>query len=306
MEPRTTVEVQCPRCGSSRRARARQYVNAREDPKGRKDLLAGRLNIFRCRSCSFADSLPLDVFYIDPEKEFCARYAPQWRTEEDGFLDGLDSRGQPAGFPGVSGSDSPAYLGDVHLVLSLSELARYVIFRERLWQRRAPSGPGLVTCFCCDRSIEHGERYYCVSRIVRERGDGCQQEDRILDSTASLQVCADCRRAAERQPVAFPFAPLPLLNLEQEGFRRFARERGVWASLRAQDQPRDNACSLCHADIARGQQYVTVEIGEETSGPEGVEILQVHARLAAICGRCSEQYMVWLSMQEDASQEEHR
>ena len=24
------------------------------------------------------------------------------------------------------------------------------------------------------------------------------------------------------------------------------------------------------------------------------------------CGRCSEQYMVWLSMQEDASQEEHR
>ncbi len=303
MEQKTVVEVQCPRCGSSGRTRARQYIDVRADPRGRKDLLAGKLNMFRCRTCSFTDSLPVDVFYLDIEKEFCVQYAPHWRTEQDEFLDGLNESGQPGSFPGASGSDAPPYLRHVHLVLSMSELAAYVIFRERLWKRRAAASPGLVTCFSCDRSIEHGEHYFCVSRIVRERGSGGQAEDRVLDSTASLQVCTDCRRAAEKHPIAFSFAPLPLLNLEQEGFRRFARERGDWASLRAPDQPQDSTCSLCHTDIGGGESYIAVELSEETSGPEGVETLQVHAHMATLCGGCSEQYMVWLSMQDDAGQE---
>ncbi len=303
MEQKTIVEVECPRCGSSGRARARRYIDARADPKGRKDLLSGKLNLFRCRKCGFSDNLPVDVFYDDHEKGFCAQYAPRWRTEEEAFLDALDDRGQPDFLgPGV-GRDAPAHLRDVHLVLSMDELAAYVAFRERLWQRRAaPAGSGLVTCFCCDRSIELGERYYCVSRIVRERGDRDQASDRILDSTASLQVCTDCRRSAGTQPVTFGYAPLPLLRLEQEGFRRFARERGNWASLRAPEALGDSDCTLCHGRIGRGERYVTIELSEETSCREGVETLQVHARLADLCSRCSEQYLVWLSMQEDADQ----
>ena len=305
MEQKTIVEVECPRCGSSGRARARRYIDARADPKGRRDLLSGKLNLFRCRSCSFTDNLPVDVVYNDPEKGFCAQYAPRWRTEEEAFLDGLDDRAQPAFFKPGAGHDAPAYLRDVHLVLTMGELAAYVVFRERLWKRRAaPAGSGLVTCFSCDRSIDLGEHYYCVSRMVRERGDRDQASDRTLDSTASLQVCTDCRKSAETQPVTFGYAPLPLLRLEQEGFRRFARERGNWASLRAPDAPWHNTCSLCHGRIGLGERYVTIELSEETSCQEGVETLQVHARLADLCSRCSEQYLVWLSMQEDTDQED--
>ena len=303
MEQKTVVEVECPRCGSSGRARARRYIDARADPRGRKDLLAGKLNLFRCRKCGFSDNLPVDVFYDDHEKGFCAQYAPRWRTEEEAFLDALDDRGQPALLGPGAGQDAPAYLRDVHLVLSMDELAAYVAFRERLWQRRAATaGSGLVTCFCCDRSIELGEHYYCVSRIVRERGGGDQAADRTQDSTASLQVCADCRKTAETRPITFGYAPLPLLRLEQEGFRRFARERGRWASLRAAEAPWDNTCSLCHTRIGHGERYVTIELSEETSCREGVETLQVHARLADLCRQCSEQYLVWLTMQEEADQ----
>lgn len=296
MEQKTIVEVECPRCGSSGRARIKQYIDARADPEGRKDLLAGQLNIHRCRACGFTDALPAEVFYHDPEKQFCIRYAPRWMTENEEFLDRLDDRAQPACPEGASTADAPAYLRDVHLVLSMDELASYVTLRERLWNRRAAADPGRVTCFCCDRSIEHGEHYYVVSRVLQEKGDRNRPEDRILDSTASLQVCADCRRKAGKQTVTFDHAPLPLLKLEREGFRRFAAERGGWASLRGPDAPRDSTCRLCHTAIDHGEQYITIELSEETSCPEGVQTLQVHALLATLCDRCAEQYMVWLQM----------
>jgi hypothetical protein len=304
MEQKTVVEVECPKCGSSGKARIKQFIDAQADPKGRKDLLAGKLNVYRCRSCSFTDSLPADVFYHDPEKGFCVQYAPRWRTEEDEFLDGLDDRAQPAFLGSGCGSDAPAYLRDVHLVLSMNELASYVVFRERLWKRRASVDHGLVTCFSCDRSIEHAEHYYCVSRAVRERSGQDQHEDRILDSTSSLQVCADCRKKAETKPITFDYAPMPLLNLERDGFRRFARERGNWASLRQPEAPRGDSCGLCRSGIGQGDRYVTIELSEEISSPEGVETLEVHALLATVCGRCSEQYMVWLSLAECADQQE--
>ena len=294
METKTEVEVECPRCGSSGKARIKQFIDAQADPKGRKDLLAGKLNVYRCRSCSFTDSLPADVFYHDPEKGFCVQYAPRWRTEENEFLDRLDERAQPVFLEGSSGGDAPAYLSDVHLVLSMNELASYVIFRERLWRRRASVDHGLVTCFSCDRSIDHGEHYYCVSRILRERGDQ-GPEDKILDGTASLQVCKDCRKKAENQPIAFCNAPMPLLNLEREGFRRFARQRCSWASMRnPDDMPQDDCCSLCQTGIGQGEKYVTIELSEEISSPECVETFEVHTLLATVCGKCSEQYMVWL------------
>ncbi len=287
MEQRTLVEI--------------EYVNAREDPKGRKDLLAGKLNLFRCRGCGYSNALPVDVLYDDPGKGFCAQYVPHWRAAEDDFLDSLDDRARPALLESGSAPDAPEYFHDVHLVLSMNELAAYVALREKLWERRASAaGSGLATCFCCDRSIELGERYYCVSRLVKERGAAGPARDRVLDSTASLQVCADCRRSAETQPIAFGYAPMPLLRLEQEGFRRFARERGNWASLRAPDAPWDGTCSLCRAAIGRGQRYVTIELSEETSCREGVETLQVHAQLAHLCHRCSEQYMVWLHLDDCA------
>ncbi len=127
--------MSAPAAAAPARPGSRQFIDAQADPKGRKDLLAGKLNVYRCRSCSFTDSLPADVFYHDPEKGFCVQYAPRWRTEEDEFLDRLDERAQPAFLEGSSGGDAPAYLRDVHLVLSMNELASYVIFRERLWKR---------------------------------------------------------------------------------------------------------------------------------------------------------------------------
>ena len=81
MEPRTLVEIECPQCGSSAKARARQYINVQANPRGRKDLLAGKLNLYRCRGCGYSNALPVDVFYHDAEKEFCVQYVPQWLAE---------------------------------------------------------------------------------------------------------------------------------------------------------------------------------------------------------------------------------
>ena len=156
MEQKTVVEVECPRCGRSGKARIRQFIDAQAHPRGRKDLLAGKLNLYECRGCSFSDNLPAEVFYHDPEKGFCVQYVPRWRIEEDEFLDRLDERARPVYLDAGSGGDAPGYLRDVHVVLSISEMANYVVFRERLWKRRVSVDRGRVTCFSCDRSIDHG------------------------------------------------------------------------------------------------------------------------------------------------------
>ncbi|MDM8000143.1 MAG: CpXC domain-containing protein [Dehalococcoidia bacterium] len=303
MEQKTVVEIECPKCGSSGKASVKVFIDAQSDPRGRKNLLAGKLNRYRCRGCGFTDSVPAGVIYHDPEKRFCVQYVPRWLTEQDEFLDQLDEAARPVIFEDESWGGIPAYLRDVHVVLSLSELANYVVFRERLWKRRVSSVQGLVVCFCCDRSIEHGERYFCVSRVVRERGSGRLQEDRIVDSTASLQVCADCRKKAGSGPVSFSYAPLPLLHLEQEGFRRFAAQHGNWESLRRQDSPCGDACTLCGTAPAPGRKYVTIELSEETYSPEGAQTIAVHAELATLCGPCSERYLVWLSLEDDSGQQ---
>ncbi len=60
------------------------------------------------------------------------------------------------------------------------------------------------------------------------------------------------------------------------------------------EMTQDDCCSLCQTGIGQGEKYVTIELSEETSSPGCVETFEVHALLATVCGKCADQYMVWL------------
>ena len=285
--------IECPRCGRSGKVRTRSFVDTRVDPRAKRDILTGRLNRFRCFECGFENHVPMEVFYHDPEKEFCVQYIPLKRARDNRFLDSLTADARPELNLGTPEEIMPAYFSNIHLVFDMEELARYVIFRDWLARRKDGIRKGRLVCFSCNQTIEDGARCFCVSRVRCDRG-GSRPEDKIVEATASLQVCLDCRMKAAIEDIRWVDPPLPLLNLEKDGFRRFAREDRSTCQGSDQSIPECHACTLCRAPIGIGDRYTRIELSEEIHGDRKVKTLAVHALLADVCEKCAGQYMVWL------------
>lgn len=148
-----------------------------------------------------------------------------------------------------------------------------------------------IGCFSCNRAVDWGEHYICISRLRRiksKRGD-----DEIVNAMASLQVCGYCTAKALLGNITFN-KEVPLLELEIAGFYWFARR------LDGSAEPWDlvtgeNQCTLCKSLIRGGDYYTEINVTEEISEQEApIEVISgSEYRLAVICESCAGKHMVW-------------
>lgn len=286
-------EIECPRCGYRSTMIVWHTINAQLNPEAKKDLLEGKINLFQCDKCDFSAHLTTALLYHDMEKEFLAQYFPFGRTENSLFLSQFTEYGKFVTEVSLE-KDAPEHFKNVHYVFSMGELVRYVTFRDRLAQRKASIRQGHIACFSCGNSVENDEYYYCVSRLREIKTDADEEnKDQIVEAMSSLQICATCMTRAATEEIEFTELQLPLLNLEKQGFYRYAK----WHAGKAVEwepivKGRDS-CSLCHAAIGAGDIYTRVQIGEEMEHAKGVAAEKAHT-LAILCESCAQTYLVWL------------
>lgn len=120
-------------------------LNVQMDPEAKKELLRGKINLFHCNSCSFEAYVPVGLLYNDMRKEFLVQlYTLPIKDDNDFFEMFTDDaqlksvRDMP---PSISNLVSP-YFKNVHIVLAMDELIRYVTFRDRLAEYKARTKDG--------------------------------------------------------------------------------------------------------------------------------------------------------------------
>lgn len=129
------TDVQCPTCGHSQSVTVWHSLNADIDPEAREELLAGRINVFQCERCDCQVTLTVSLLYNDMTRQFMAQYHPFDALEDPEFFRDYNTRGESVA--AVEGSKLIAgggmdYMVRVHVVFLMSELIRYIVFRERL------------------------------------------------------------------------------------------------------------------------------------------------------------------------------
>jgi len=287
-----TIKVMCSGCGRKSDEEAWFILNVQENPEAKKELLEGSLNLFRCK-CGCQEFFAVDLLYIDEEKGFCVQLVPFEYLDRDAVLDSFDKNGKFWGWRNLRASLREP-LEEVHIVFAMDELARYVVFRDKLAERHKGAKGYSLICFACGRPIRSGERYFCISRIQQVKGDADENEDTIIDAWASLQVCAECKTQAATQDIAFLFLPLiPVLSLEKKAISRYARRRAAAGNEWKPVKNGRDSCSLCQTPIAVGDNYTRVELAEEAENTEGVIHMEEGYTLAILCEKCVKKYVEW-------------
>lgn len=113
-----------------------QSLNAQVSPDAKDELFAGNINVFRCASCGLEASLAASFMYHDMELGFVAQYFPFDLVEQND--DSIFRSYNPDGTMKLDLPFNPvlqeksAYLLKPHIVFSMDELIRYVIYRDKL------------------------------------------------------------------------------------------------------------------------------------------------------------------------------
>ena len=126
-------DVACAKCGHSQSIVIWQSLNASLDPDARADLLAGRINSFQCNSCGSTGILQVPLLYIDIPRVLIAWYHPPELLDHDSLSDAFDIYGSP--HVHLLPLDYKGFIPHIHVVFDMGELVRYVLFRERLYER---------------------------------------------------------------------------------------------------------------------------------------------------------------------------
>lgn len=263
------------------------------NPEAKQRLLDGEINLFRCQYCDSEYVISTSLLYHDVENKYCAQFVPFSVAKDTKFLDHLNPGAEMSLDLGSPKDQIPDCFKRVHLVFSMDELVRYVFFRESLAQRRASIKRGKVACFSCGDSVKDGETYFCVSRLHKIKTYANKEKnDETTKIVSSLQMCNGCLARATTEKLVLCYLPLPILNLEKEGFYRFARWQAN-KSIGWKQMEGRHSCSLCEASIKAGDKYTLIEISEEVQIGEAVKVRETYF-LATICEICSQEYAVWL------------
>lgn len=134
--------VACPGCGKQAIARIHSTLNVTLDPKLREDLFNFRINLFQCPSCRKEAILAGPLLYHDMNRQFAIQFYPASYVDEEEFYDRFD--GDPLtrndDLALVSTDKMPRHLYSPQIVFDIDELRRYIVFRERLYERRRAQG----------------------------------------------------------------------------------------------------------------------------------------------------------------------
>lgn len=68
--------VRCPKCGQMSDITVWNSITVKDSPDLKEDLLKGKINIFRCPSCSQAGLMPTPMLYHDEEKRLMISFSP--------------------------------------------------------------------------------------------------------------------------------------------------------------------------------------------------------------------------------------
>ncbi len=135
MSIKQTMEIECPKCGINKEVVVWKSINVQLNPEAKKELLEAKTNLFHCGICSFEQIVPVVLLYHDMEKEFCVQFFPFNSLDDKRFLENFTDDGK-SDLRRTGEEDPPDYFRNTHIVFSMDELVRYVIFRDRLAERR--------------------------------------------------------------------------------------------------------------------------------------------------------------------------
>ena len=137
MSSHERLEVECPSCQEKQDIIIWKSINVTRDPEMKEKLVTGRINYFTCGSCNFGGFIAAPLIYDDMEKKICVNYVPVEYLEEEEYLklsftpDGGIQLDVPKDTAHIADTD---YFRHAHIVFSMAELIRYVLFRDRLGQ----------------------------------------------------------------------------------------------------------------------------------------------------------------------------
>ena len=147
-------KIACPKCGKEQTVTIWESIDADPDPEARTALFEAQVNRFDCPACDFDALVPLPLLYHDRKRQFVVQFFPFGWLDEPEFVsrftaDGRDrqvleqfERAQKA--KKIPPGAEPA---EPHVVFDMTELVRYVLFRERVFdacdaQGTKPEGEG--------------------------------------------------------------------------------------------------------------------------------------------------------------------
>jgi len=130
------VEINCPRCDGKSNTLIWETLNSQLNPEAKEKLLEGKINQFACTICGFEAPIQVPFLYHDMENKFVVRFYPFSMVEKEDFLSEFNDDGQMplAELPNAAMTGSE-YFKQMHIVFSMEELIRYVVFHDKLAQR---------------------------------------------------------------------------------------------------------------------------------------------------------------------------
>lgn len=137
MSSHELLEVECPSCRAKQDIVIWKSLNVTRDPEIREQFFTGKINYFTCGSCDFEGFISAPLVYHDREKKICAQYVPMEYLEDEEYLkqsftpDAEIRPGLPEDTARIADRDCFRH---AHIVFSMAELIRYVLFRDRLLQ----------------------------------------------------------------------------------------------------------------------------------------------------------------------------
>ena len=141
MSIKSKVEIECLRCGNKENMDVWSTINVQINPKVKAEVVEGKINRLHCSICGFESVVPTNLLYHDMEKEFCVYFFPFPSIEREDFS-GEFTADARLNLRKTGVEDPPDYFRNIHVVFTMDELVRYVIFRDKLAQQKAQINRG--------------------------------------------------------------------------------------------------------------------------------------------------------------------
>ena len=133
---RRSIEIKCPKCITEQSAFIFGSINVSNDPNLKELLFQGQINNFKCEKCGTEATISTPLFYHDMNKQILVQFFPPDLIENDNFLEHFIKEIEAiySRYP---------YAKQTHIVFDMTELLRYIIFRDRLHEKKAKLIPNL-------------------------------------------------------------------------------------------------------------------------------------------------------------------
>jgi hypothetical protein len=137
MTKRRELDVICPHCKNRQSVSAWDSINVTLNPELRESLFSRKLNLFECDGCGQNALLTIPLLYHDMKRQFCIQFFPFENSQNGsgGLVEWFTEDGKPR-IEGLPEMGIGKYLFEPHIVLSMNEMIRYVLFRENLHDRK--------------------------------------------------------------------------------------------------------------------------------------------------------------------------